>query len=99
MMRLASKLALIAIGVLVSVWLVFSWFEAEQEIRILCSHFHPGMDHECVVETLRTGEYLRYRTEAGGNHQTIVVDSLYNLRTSRCVIEFEDGRVRSSAYE
>ncbi len=98
-MRLALKLAFAALGVIAAVWLVFSWFEAEQEIRLLCSHFHPGTDRERVVETLRTGEYLRYRTEAGGNHRTIVVDSLYNLRTSRCVIEFEDGRVRSSAYE
>ena len=98
-MRHATKLALIALAVLVSVWLVFSWFEAKQEIGFLCSQFHPGMEHDRVVETLQTGEYLRYRTEADGNHQTIVIDSLYNLSTSRCVIDFQDGLVQSSTYE
>ena len=98
-MRRAPKLALIALAVLVSVWLVFSWFEAKQEIRILCSQFHPGMEHNRVVETLQTSEYLRYRTKADGNHQTILIDSLYNLSTSRCAIEFQDGLVQSSTYE
>ncbi len=98
-MRLALKLAFIALGVIAAAWLVFSWFEAEQELRILCSEFHPGLEREHVVHTLQTGEYLRYRTEAGADDPTISVDSLYSLGSSRCVIEFEAGRVVSTTYE
>jgi hypothetical protein len=97
-MRLARKLALAALGLLVVVWLVFSWFEAGKEISILCSEFHSGMEREHVVHTLETGDYLRYRHEAGVD-SPIVVDSLYNLRSSRCVIEFEGGRVLSATPE
>ena len=98
-MRLALKLAFIALGVIAAVWLVFSWFEAEQELRILCSEFRPGLERKHVVHTLQTGEYLQYRTEAGDDDPTISVDSLYNLGSSRCVIEFEAGRVVSTTYE
>lgn len=98
-MKLALKLLAVALGVIAALWLVFSWFEAEQEVRILCSVFHPGMAREHVVHTLETGEYLRYRVEADDNGQTILVDSLYNLRSTRCVIGFEAGRVVSSTYE
>ncbi len=97
-MRLALKLAFIALAVIAAVWLVFSWFEAEKEIRILCSMFHAGLEREHVVHTLETGEHLWYRTEADVDDPPIFVDSLYNLRSSRCVIEFEAGRVVSSTY-
>ena len=98
-MRLALKLAFIALGVIVALWLVFSWFEAEREVRVLCSQFYSGLEREHVVHTLQTGEYLRYRTEAGAHDSTISVDSLYNLGSSRCVIDFEAGRVVSAVYE
>ncbi len=101
-MKLALKLAFTALGVLVVAWLVFSWFEAEKEISILCSEFHPGLEREHVVHILDTGEHLWYRTEAGaagGGDPTLIVDSFYNLRSSRCVVEFEAGRVVSSTYE
>ncbi len=97
-MRFAIKLVLAALGLLAVVWLVFSWFEAGKEIRILCSGFHAGMEREHVVHTLDTGEYLRYRTE-GGADDPILSDSPYNLRSSRCVIEFENGRVLSATHE
>ena len=98
-MRLAPKIAFTALVVVAILWLVFSWFEAEQEVRILCSMFHSGLEREQVVRTLQTGEYLRYRTEAGADGSTISVDSLYNLGSSRCVIEFESDRVVSATYE
>ena len=98
-MKLALKIAFISLGVIAAVWLVFSWFEAEQEVRILCSMFHPELEREHVVHTLETGEYLRYSVEAGSDDPTISVDSLYNLGSPRCVIEFEAGRVVSVTYE
>ena len=97
-MRFARKLVLAALGLLAVVWLVFSWFEAGKEIRILCSGFHSGTERKHVVHTLETGEYLRYRSEAGAD-SPIVADSMYNLRMSRCVIEFEGGRVLSATHE
>lgn len=93
------KLIFVALGALLAAWLAFSWFEAEREIRILCSQFHPGLDRERVVRMLDTGEYLRYRPAAGSGDPAIIVDSLYNLRYSRCVIEFEAGRVASAGHE
>ena len=42
---------------------------------------------------------LKLRTEAGADDPTISVDSLYNLGSSRCVIEFEAGRVVSTTHE
>lgn len=98
-MKLALKLLAVALGVLLAVWLAFSWFEAEQEVRILCSMFHPGLEREHVFHTLETGSYLRYRTEAGADEPAIFVDSLYTLGSSRCVIELEAGRVVSATYE
>ena len=98
-MSLVRKLAALALGLIVVVWLVFSWFEADKEIGALCSTFHAGMEHEHVVRMLETGEYLRFRTEADtANEPAILVDSLYNLRSSSCVIEFEAGRMVSSIY-
>ena len=85
-------------GVVVFVWLMFSWVEADQEIRILCSMFHEGMHKDAVVRTLNTGEYLRYRTTKTHAGQRLYVDSVYNLRTSNCVIEFSGKRVMSAAY-
>ena len=97
-MRLALKLVLLALGVLVVAWLVFSWFEADTEIRVLCSEFHPGMEREHVIHILDTGEHLRYRSN-GGPDDPIRVDSLYNLRSTRCTIEFEDSRVVVATYQ
>lgn len=53
--RFLLKPVLAALGVLAVVWLVFSWFEAGKEIRILCSEFHVGMQREHVVHVLETG--------------------------------------------
>ena len=97
--KLALKIASIVVIVLAIVWVVFSWFEAEQEVRILCSMFHAGLETEHVFHTLETGSYLKYKTEVGGDASTILVDSLYTLGTSRCVVELEAGRVVSANYE
>lgn len=45
--------------------------------------FHAGLEREHVVHTLQTGEHLRYRSEAEVDDPPILVDSLYNLRSSR----------------
>ncbi|MDH3402614.1 MAG: hypothetical protein OES32_07670 [Acidobacteriota bacterium] len=97
-MKFVLKLVLAALGLLAVVWLVVSWFEAGKEIRVLCSGVHSGMEREHVLHTLETGAYLRYRGEAGPD-DPISVDSLYNLRSTRCVIELEDGRVVSATLE
>lgn len=98
-MKLAWKLAAVAIAVIAIAWLAFCWFEADTEIRVLCSMFHPGLEREHVVHTLDTGEHLWYRNVGDDEGDApILVDSYYNLRSSRCVVEFEAGRVVSSTY-
>ena len=97
-MKLAWKLAAIAITVIAVAWLVFCWFEADTEIRVLCSMFHPELEREHVIHTLDTGEHLWYRSEGDAEDSPILVDSYLNLKSSRCVVEFEAGRVVSSTY-
>lgn len=91
-----AKLAVgIGLGTLTLAWIVFSWFEAGTEIRVLCSQFRAGMSRAEVVSVLETGEYLRYRGDTGAN-EAIFIDSLYGLGSTRCVVVFEGGRVASS---
>lgn len=94
-LRVSVYLVLVVAGL---VWLGFSWREADREISALCSSaIHPGLETGQAMAVLDTGDYLRVRAGAGDG--TLVVDSLYNLRSSRCVIEIEEGRVVSSNYE
>jgi hypothetical protein len=44
-------------------WASFSWFEAEREVRVLCSGFR-GDDLGDVVNTLATGQYLAFAPTA-----------------------------------
>lgn len=97
-MKLAFRLMAVAIGVIAVAYLLFCWFEADTEIRVLCSMFHPGLEREHVIHTLDTGEHLWYRSEGDVEDSPILVDSYYNLRLTRCVVEFEAGRVVSSTY-
>ena len=77
----------------------FLWFEAEKEVRILCSMFQEGEQSKTVTRILNTGNFLEYRqTEIKGN-KTILVDSPYTLGTSRCVVKLSsDKDVLSSQY-
>ena len=97
-MKLFLKISVAVLVALLVAWLVFCWFEADTEISILCSMFHTDMEREHVIHTLDTGEHLGYRTEAGPDG-SIFVDSLFNLRSTSCVIEFEDDRVVSATYQ
>ena len=96
--KVYGLLAGIVVATVSAVWLAFSWFEAEKEIEVLCSNFHAGQNTEHVVETLKTGEYLRYRTQATDTGQRMYVDSIYNLGTSNCSIEISGNTVVSSVH-
>ena len=87
--------AIIALGVAFGgVWLVFSSFEGATEVEVLCANFSPGTSLETVREVLETGEYLRYVTEASPAGDRIVVDTLFDLGATRCIIDFTaEGRV------
>ena len=95
-MKMHMKLAIATVGVIIAAWLIYSWFEAEKEIRVLCSVFHSGQDIESVIATLNTGEYLQYELQPSDSGQTIYVDSYYNLGTSSCAIEFSEKTAISS---
>ena len=88
----------IVLAAMFAVWLGLSWFEADKEIRVLCSMFHPGQSMDAVVETLDTGEYLRYRSRGSASEQYMYVDSVYNLGTSNCTIGMSGDTVTSSIY-
>ena len=80
-------------GVLTVTWLTFSWFESGSEVEVLCANFHAGLDETNVRETLETGEYLRYRVSDTPGGTRMEIDSLYNLGTTRCIVEFSAGAV------
>ena len=98
MSKVYVVLAATLTAVVLLVWLVFSWFEADTEIRVLCGSFHPGRDVNSVLATLETGEYLRYRITTKDYGQEIYVDSLFNLRNSNCLISSSNGKVTTSVY-
>lgn len=78
---------------------VFVWFEAEKELRILCAMFTPEQESEYVIRTLDTGNFLEYRWEKTGDEKLLLVDSDYNLWSSRCTVSFsEETLVASSRY-
>ena len=88
----------IIVATVSAVWLAFSWFEAEKELRVLCSNFHSGHNAAHVEEVLDTGDYLRYRTAGTDTGQRMYVDSVYNLGASNCAIEISGNTVVSSVY-
>lgn len=77
------------------VWLVFSWFEADKELRILCQQFDIGEPLERVTATLSTGNYLRV---SNPKPSVVYVDSLFNFGRSSCRIDIADGVVSSTVY-
>lgn len=73
----------------------FFWFEAEKEVRILCSMFHPDQSSEQVIQTLETGHHLESLQEG----DQINVNSSKTLGTTLCTVQFSDtGTVISSQY-
>jgi len=77
----------------------FLWFEAEKEVRILCSMITPGQPIDRVTETLNTGTFLEYRQAKLSGKEAIIVDSPYTLGNSRCLVDFSTGNlVLSSQY-
>lgn len=73
----------------------FFWFEAEKEVRILCSMFHPDQSSEQVIQILNTGHHLEYVEE----DNQINVNSSNTLGTTLCTVQFSDtGTVISSRY-
>lgn len=73
--------------------LVFSWFEAGTEIRVLCGGFAPGTSRERVEATLATGEYLRWRPDGPDG---LSVSSPYDLGSTRCRVRFGPHGVTSA---
>lgn len=90
--------AAVTLVIVAAAWLIFSWFEAGKEISVLCSLFEEGQTLAEVERTLETGHYLRYQITETESGQRIDVESIYNLGTTRCIIEVAGDRVISTAY-
>lgn len=89
---------IITIGVVVISFLIFIagviyWFEAEKEVRILCSMFRAGQSVEHVQNTLDTGNFLHYTT----NYEEMVVNSAYTLNSTECIITISEAEIVTSA--
>lgn len=78
---------------------VFFWFEAEKEVRILCSMFRAGQPEQAVTRTLDTGNFLEYRPVTFEGVKEIIVDAPQTMGSSRCMVRFgDDSLVVSSSY-
>lgn len=78
----------------------FFWNEARKEIVFLCRNFEKGVSEQSVTTQLDTGNLLRYRSEQTSSGKRIVVDSAYNLRMYKCIIEFDaNGKVTEAQLE
>lgn len=98
-MRAVFKYIVRTLLLIIFVASVFIWFEAEKEIRILCSMFSHGQESEVVIKTLDTGNFLEYRLEKSGDETLLFVESPYNLWSSRCTLQIsEDSLVTESRY-
>jgi len=85
-----ATIAKITIGLLTLLGflaLVIVWFEAEKEVRILCSMFQEGQTTESIERTLETGNLLNYSVDS----RQITATSGYTLNSSACVIQLTDS--------
>ena len=98
-MKQIGTALVVVVVVLAAGWLTFSYYEAEKELKVLCSHFHPGQSRSKVERVLGTGEYLRYRAQTGPDGERIVADSPFNLQRTRCVVTFDGAVVTGARYE
>lgn len=95
-MRKGTKVIGVLIPFLIFVAGVIYWFEAEKEVRILCSIFEEGQPSEGVISTLETGNLLMYSS----GPKMIYVDSFYTLATSSCTVTLsDDSKVIEAVYE
>lgn len=91
----ALKGVIIILGFLIYTAGVFYWFEAEKEVRILCSMFQEGQSAASVQQTLDTGNLLSYSV----NSDAIAVNSMCTLNTSECIVSLSNSEtVTSSVY-
>ncbi|SMO40802.1 hypothetical protein [Gracilimonas mengyeensis] len=75
---------------------VVYWFEAEKEVRILCSMFNEGQSVEAVRHTLDTGNLLHYKE----SDDVIIVNSSYTMSTTECTVSLSDtATVVASTYQ
>lgn len=78
----------------------FYWNEAKKEVMYLCGNFIKGVAESSVRRQLDTGNLLRYRSENSASGSRIEVDSLYNFKMYKCIIELDvNGKVMSAGVE
>jgi len=94
-MKTFIKITTVLLGVLGFLIIVIYWFEAEKEVRILCSMFQKAQSVEDVRRTLDTGNLLRYTV----NPNEVVVHSIYTLNSTECTVRLSDeATVTGSVY-
>ena len=85
-MKTFIKIITVLLAVLGFLIIVIYWFEAEKEVRILCSMLQKGQSVEEVQRTLDTGNLLRYTV----NPNEVVVHSIYTLNSTECTVRLSD---------
>jgi len=94
-MKTFLKITTVLLAVLGFLIVVIYWFEAEKEVRILCSMFQKGQSVEDVHRTLDTGNLLSYTK----NPDEIVVHSIYTLNSTECTVRLSNkAMVTESMY-
>jgi hypothetical protein len=85
-------------GLLLALYLGFSWIDAGREVRVLCTMFPPETTLDAVLTTLDTGDYLHYDVKPSGERTEIVVGSYYNLLHTACTVDLNGDVVTTATY-
>lgn len=81
------------LGFIIILAVTVYWFEAEKEVRILCSMFQEGQTADSVTRTLDTGNLLYYSQA----ENIISVNSRYTLNTTSCSVDISNDTLVSDA--
>lgn len=75
-----------------AIFAIFGWTEADREIHVICE-FLDASNTTSLQSTLSTLEW----SKATSTDRAIIIDSRWNLRSSRCSLEMgDDGKVSAS---
>lgn len=77
---------------------VISWFEAEKEVRILCSMFPKGIKADNLIKTLENGHYLQYQEIGHGDTQHIHFGSRADLRNFACNLVIKNNVIELNTF-
>ncbi|GAB5521243.1 MAG: hypothetical protein RhofKO_34940 [Rhodothermales bacterium] len=85
-------------ALLVGLWCMVAWQEAQKEVRVLCEQITPGDSLASVVRTLDTGDFLNYALVEGDTVQQLHVRSPHNFGRTSCSVWIASDLVEMRHY-